>query len=152
MYISITVVMPAEKRGVFTHEKTPMHNYVSDKLDPAFQSWAKKASIGERLRWLLEYRQLKQTELAEKIGRTQASISNLITTSTRRPNAETLLRMAAALECSAEWLVRGEGHPFEISTVGKKAEKDLLDAFRHMEPQAQAALLAAAYAMKKQPV
>lgn len=92
---------------------------------------------------------MKQTELAEKIGRTQASISNLVTTSTRRPNAETLLRMAAALECSAEWLVRGEGNPFEISTVGRRAEKDLLDAFRNMDPQAQAALLAAAHAMKK---
>lgn len=123
--------------------------FVGDKLDPSFQRWAKVASIGERLRWLLEARGYTQVQLADKIGRTQASISNLITTSTRRPNAETLLRMAAALECSAEWLVRGEGHPFEISTVGKKAEKDLLEAFRAMEPQAQAALLAAAHAMKK---
>lgn len=121
--------------------------YVSDKLDPAFQRWAKGASIGERLRWLLEAKGYTQVQLAEKIGRTQASISNLITTSTRRPNAETLLRMAAALECSAEWLVRGEGHPFEISTVGKKAEKDLIEAFRGMDMQAQAALLAAAKAM-----
>jgi transcriptional regulator with XRE-family HTH domain len=129
--------------------KNYREHYVGDKLDPAFQSWARKASIGDRLRWLLEVREYTQVQLANKIGRTQASISNLITTSTRRPNAETLLRMAAALECSAEWLVRGDGHPFEVSTVGKKSEKDLLDAFRNMEPQAQSALLAAAHAMKK---
>ena len=130
-------------------KKPVTQKYVADKLDPAFQRWAKDASIGDRLRWLLEYRNMKQTELAEKIGRTQASISNLVTTSTRRPNAETLLRMAAALECSAEWLVRGDGHPFEVNVVGRKAEKELLAAFRDMEPQAQAALLAAAHAMKK---
>lgn len=126
-----------------------LHKPLSATLDPAFLTWAKKASIGERLRWLLEIKGYTQVQLAEKIHRSQASISNLVTTATRRPNAETLLRMAAALECSAEWLVRGEGHPFEISTVGRKAEKDLLDAFRNMEPQAQAALLAAAHAMKK---
>jgi hypothetical protein len=57
--------------------------------------------------------------------------------------------MAAALQCSAEWLVRGDGHPFEINVVGKRAEKELIAAFRNMDEQAQAALLAAAKAMSK---
>jgi len=122
-------------------------NYVGDKLDPAFQSWAKKASIGERLRWLLEYRDMKQTQLAETIGTTQAAISNIVTNASRKPSAPTLLRMAAALQASADWIITGDGHPFEVSTVGKRAEKDLLAAFRDMDPQAQAALLAAAKAM-----
>jgi transcriptional regulator with XRE-family HTH domain len=87
--------------------------------------------------------------LADKIGRTQASISNVITQSSRRPNAETLLRLAAALECSAEWLVRGDGHPFEINVIGRKAERELLEAFRDMDDQAKSALLAAAKAMKR---
>lgn len=129
--------------------KIHTQTYVSDKLDPAFQSWAKKASIGDRLRWLLEYRRMKQTELAEKIGTTQAAISNIATQSSRKPSAPTLLKMAAALQCSAEWIITGEGHPFEISVVGKRAEKELLAAFRDMDEQAQAALLAAAKAMKK---
>ena len=127
--------------------KSAPQNYVGDKLDPAFQSWAKKASIGERLRWLLEYRDMKQTQLAEIIGTTQAAISNIVTQSSRKPSAPTLLRMAAALQASADWIITGDGHPFEISTVGKRAEKDLLAAFRDMDPQAQAALLAAAKAM-----
>ncbi len=122
-------------------------NHVGDKLDPAFQSWAKKASIGERLRWLLEYRDMKQTQLAETIGTTQAAISNIVTNASRKPSAPTLLRMAAALQASADWIITGDGHPFEVSTVGKRAEKDLLAAFRDMDPQAQAALLAAAKAM-----
>lgn len=127
--------------------KNHPQTYVGDKLDPAFQSWAKKASIGDRLRWLLEYRDMKQTELAEKIGTTQAAISNICTNASRKPSAPTLLRMAAALQASADWIITGDGHPFEISTVGKRAEKDLLAAFRDMDPQAQAALLAAAKAM-----
>lgn len=126
-----------------THTKT----YVADKLDPAFQSWAKKASIRDRLRWLLEHRNMKQTELAEKVGITQAAVSNIATTSSRKPSAPTLLRMAAALQASAEWIMSGEGHPFEINVVGKKAEKELLESFRHMDEQAQSALLAAAKAM-----
>lgn len=119
------------------------------KLDKAFVQWAITASIGERLRWLLEVRDMKQTELAKKINRTQASISNIVTDSSRRPNAETLLRLAAALECSAEWLIRGEGHPFEISTVGKQTEKRMLEVFRQLDDQAQAALIAAAAAMAR---
>jgi len=126
-----------------------MDSQVESKLDSVFSEWATQVSIGERLRWLLEYREMTQVALAEKIDRTQASISNVITNSTRRPNAETLLRMAAALQCSAEWLVRGEGQPFEISTVGRKQEKELLDSFRQMDLNAQSALLAAAHAMKK---
>lgn len=124
-----------------------MQKYIGDKLDPAFQSWAKKASIGDRLRWLLEYREMKQTQLAEAIGTTQAAISNIVTNASRKPSAPTLLRMAAVLQASADWIITGDGHPFEISTVGKRAEKDLLAAFRDMDPQAQAALLAAAKAM-----
>jgi transcriptional regulator with XRE-family HTH domain len=124
-------------------------NVTQGLLDETFVQWAREASIGERLRWLLEYRKMKQTELAEKIGRTQAAISNIVTDSSRRPNAETLLRLAAALECSAEWLIRGEGHPFEVTTVGRQTEKDLLEAFRHLDAQAQSALIAAAHAMRK---
>lgn len=90
---------------------------------------------------------MKQTQLAEQIGTTQAAISNIVTNASRKPSAPTLLRMAAALQASADWIITGDGHPFEISTVGKKAEKDLLAAFRDMDPQAQAALLAAAKAM-----
>lgn len=131
-------------------KKSHPQSYLGDKLDPAFLSWAKKASIGERLRWLIEYRGMKQTQLAEQIGATQAAISNIVTNSSRKPSAPTLLRMAAVLQASADWIITGDGHPFEISTIGKKAEKELLAAFRDMDMQAQAALIAAAKAMANQ--
>ena len=141
--------MKGWKAPEFPMKKTPVQFHVGDRLDPAFQSWARKASIGDRLRWLLEHREMKQTQLAEQIGTTQAAISNIITQSSRRPSAPTLLRMAAALQASADWIITGEGHPFEINVVGRRAEKDLLAAFRNMDEQAQAALIAAAKAMTK---
>lgn len=128
-------------------KRSPQQNYLHDKLDPAFQRWAKEASIGDRLRWLLEHRNMKQTELAEKVGISQAAVSNIATTASRKPSAPTLLKMAAALQASADWIMTGDGHPFEINIIGRRAEKDLLDAFRNMDAQAQNALLAAARAM-----
>lgn len=92
---------------------------------------------------------MKQTELAEKIGVTQAAVSNIVTTSTRKPSAPTLLRMAAALQASAEWIITGDGDPFEINIVSAESEKELIESFRNMNHQAQAALIAAAKAMSK---
>lgn len=127
--------------------KTKHPTPLTDKLSSTFKIWAKGTSIGDRLRWLLEYREMKQTELAEKIGVTQAAVSNIVTTSTRKPSAPTLLRMAAALQASAEWIITGNGDPFEISIIGAESEKELIEAFRNMNVQAQSALIAAAKAM-----
>ena len=130
-------------------KKDPPRIANEGKLDPHFLLWAQSVSVGERLRWLLETRKMKQTELAALIKRTQASISNIVTDSTRRPNAETLLRVAAALQCSADWIVRGEGHPFEINTVGAADEKRLLEEWRKLDDQAKSAILAAVHAMQR---
>lgn len=123
--------------------------HFGSKLDSTFLTWAKGATIGARLRWLLEYRKMKQTELAANTGITQAAVSNIVTTASRKPSAPTLLKMAAALQASADWIITGEGHPFEINVVGERAERELLEAFRKMDAQAQEALLAAAKVMSK---
>ncbi len=112
-----------------------------DFLNPAFASWSRSASIGERLRWLMEFRSVKQIELAEAIDRTQSAISNVVTNSSRRPNSETLLRIAGELQCSAEWLMRGQGQPFEVNVVGREAEKRLLTTYRELDDKAKSLLL-----------
>lgn len=106
-----------------------------------------RLSIGDRLRYLIEVRKYTQVELAKKVGVTQAAISNLVTDSSRKPSAPTLLKLAAALQANPDWIMTGQGEPFEMSTVGKKSEQQLLESFRNMDPQAQAALIAAAKAM-----
>lgn len=108
-----------------------------------------RMSIGERIRYLIEVREYKQVELAKKCGITQAAISNLVTDNTRKPSAPTLLKLAAALGANPDWIITGEGDPWEIGPTSDKAETDLLDSFRHMDAGAQNALLAAAKAMRK---
>lgn len=105
-------------------------------------------SIGQRIRLMREMRRYKQTELAQKIGLGQAAISNLETDSSRKPSAPTLLKLAAALECSPQWLLDGKGKPDAWRPVTKAAEVELLETYRAMTPEARAALLAAARAMK----
>jgi transcriptional regulator with XRE-family HTH domain len=114
-----------------------------------FRRWAASATIGERIRWLLEARGYTQVELASKMGITQSAISNWLTGASRKPNAPSLLRLAAALDANPHWVITGEGDPFQMQIVGKRAEEELIAAFRDMDPQAQAALIAAAHAMKR---
>ena len=108
-----------------------------------------KMTIGDRLRYLIEVRRYTQVELAEKIGVTQAAISNLVTDSSRKPSAPTLLKLAAALQANPDWIMTGQGEPFQMNVIGAKSEQELLEAFRHLDDQAKAALLSAAKAMKK---
>ena len=108
-----------------------------------------KLTIGDRLRYLIEVRGYSQVELAKKVGITQAAISNLVTDSSRKPSAPTLLKLAAALQANPDWILTGQGEPFEINVIGKAAERELLAAFRNMDAQAQAAIIAAAKAMAK---
>lgn len=91
----------------------------------------------------------KGTPKQSRAATTQSAISNIVTNSSRKPNAPTLLRMAAALQANPEWIMTGQGHPFEVNTVSRRDEKDLLDAFRAMDDSAKVALLAAAKAMRK---
>lgn len=106
-----------------------------------------KMTIGDRIRYLLEVREYSQVAVADKIGVTQAAISNLVTDSSRKPSAPTLLKLAAALQANADWIITGEGDPFEVTIVGRKTEKELLELFRLMDSSKQAALLATARAM-----
>jgi transcriptional regulator with XRE-family HTH domain len=106
-----------------------------------------KLSIGGRLRYLMEVRGYTQVALAHKVGITQAAISNIVTDSSRKPSAPTLLKLAAALQANPQWILDGKGDPFQINTIGARAEQDLIEAFRSLDDQAKAAILAAIKAM-----
>lgn len=119
------------------------------KADASFTKWAKSATIGDRIRWLIEARGYKQTELAAKMKIGQAAISNWITGASRKPSAPSLLRLAAALNANPGWIIDGTGDPWQMNQITQQSEQELLDAFRAMDPQAQAGLIAAAKAMRK---
>lgn len=117
--------------------------------DASFARWARSATIGDRIRWLIEARGYKQTELAAKMELTQATISNWLTGASRKPNAPSLLKLAAALQCNPQWILDGTGDPWQMNQITQQSEQELIEAFRAMDPQAQAGLIAAAKAMRK---
>jgi transcriptional regulator with XRE-family HTH domain len=83
------------------------------------QTALQRLSRGDRLRWIMEYRGIKQTELAVRIGLTQSAISNLVTDKARKPSAPTLLKLADVLGLRPEWLLHGDGNPFPNSRPGE---------------------------------
>lgn len=103
--------------------------------------------IGDRVRFVLEARGMKQTELAQRIGVTQAAISNIVTDSSRKPSAPTLLKLASALQANPYWIISGEGAPFEITTVGRDDERKLIEIYREIDPAKKPDLLKAARSM-----
>lgn len=105
-------------------------------------------TIGDRVRFIMEARGMKQTEVAMKIGLTQAAISNIVTDFSRKPSAPTLLKLAAALQASPYWIITGEGSPFEITTIGRDDERQLIDTYRDLDAQGKAAALKAIRAIR----
>ena len=107
----------------------------------------KRMTIGDRIRWLIELKELKQTEIAEMTGVTQAAISNLVTDSSRKPSAPTLLKLAEVLQCNPTWIITGEGDPFAWAAVTAESQVELLNLFKAMGSEGKAALLAVARSM-----
>ncbi len=109
----------------------------------------KQMTIGDRIRYLMEVRQIKQVELAAQIGITQAGISNLVTDTARKPSAPTLMKMAVVLKCNPTWILTGEGDPYGWAPVTGESQVELLNLFREMSTESKAALLAVARSMSK---
>lgn len=97
--------------------------------------------IGDRLRYMIEVRDIRQTKLAEMCGITQAAISNIITNDTRKPSAPTLLKLAGALQCSPEWLMTGTGDPYQSNTLGARSEQELVELFRKLPENAKQSII-----------
>lgn len=108
-----------------------------------------RMTIGDRVRWLMEKRRVKQTELASKIGITQAGISNIVTNAARKPSAPTLMRLAEELQCNPNWILSGKGDPFGWQAVTADTQVELLNLFKSMPEDAKQTLLAVARSMKK---
>lgn len=119
---------------------------VRPKRPPNTQTFA-AMSIGDRLRYLREVKEMHQGQLAKRIGLTQAAISNLETDTSRKPSAPTLLKIARELDCNPQWILDGEGDPFNSKPVTSDSKVRLMWLFDQMDDNAKQALLAAAQAM-----
>lgn len=104
-------------------------------------------TLGLRIKTLRKNKKMTQTQLAKAAGVSQATISDYERDQVPNPRSNKLLRIAAALETTPEFLVTGEG-PINLSESASD-EHSLLSAFSKLDTNAKAAVIAAAKAMAK---
>lgn len=73
-------------------------------------------NMGERIKEMLEKQNMRQKELAERVGCTEAAISHYIK-GDRVPRAIVITNIASALKTTAEYLVSGENNGEEIVQI-----------------------------------
>lgn len=108
------------------------------------------ATIGLRIQQLLQGSGMNQADLARAIDIKSSSMSNIINDKAR-PSAETLFKIAAALRANPIWILRGEGHPYEMRQITDATETDLLDGYRSLPEDQKAAVLAVIETLRKKP-
>lgn len=105
--------------------------------DPSLQTRA------DRIKWAADHSNKTQGELAVATGCSQAAISQWMTGTTKRYDAERLTRFADACGVRMMWLLYGLGDPLERTDVPNDLEHRALLALRVMEERAPYAATAA---------
>lgn len=108
---------------------------------------ARKMTIGERIKWLRGERGMSQAELARLIGIKPQSLGGIELGKSKSPSAQTLLRLAAALDANPEWIIHGRG-THDMASIPAATEAEFVKAYRALSPEHQAAILAAAKSLK----
>jgi hypothetical protein len=75
----------------------------------------KRATIADRIRWLIDYHGITQGMFAARAGMAPSQLSVLLQRLDQRPYAielETVIRLAGAGGAALRWLLLGEGAPF----------------------------------------
>ena len=83
-----------ERQAATEHPDEHRRPVVAKRLS---QLESQEATFSERLRQLLEQKNIKQEELAERTGCTQSAISKMLTRNSR-PHRKTIFKMATALD------------------------------------------------------
>ena len=104
-------------------------------------------TLGKRIKDIRMRLGLNQTELAKRAGVTQATLSRYEDNLVPYPRMQVLLRIAAALDASPEYLINGKGSQHLASESGQI--NDLVNICKDLSPEAVSMLVAAAKALKK---
>lgn len=107
-------------------------------------------SIGQRVQWLLLRKQLTQTATAQRAGITQSALANIMG-DRRKPNSETLLKLAKALDSSPEFIFYGDGPPSSWATPEDDIQTELLEIFRYLRNAEQQQLMVFARVLARAP-
>jgi transcriptional regulator with XRE-family HTH domain len=103
-------------------------------------------SIGWRIKQLRKERGMTQAELAKKSGVSQPTISDYENGIAQQHRANVVLRIAAALEVTPEFLLTGTGDK-SLNDMNPTLS-ELQDIYESLPKHLQAALIAAAQSLK----
>ena len=101
--------------------------------------------IGSRIKAIRKKMKMTQVQLAKSAGVSQATISDYERDITKNHRADELMRIAAALGTTPEYLLDGTG-PESLRDASSDLEA-LVESFNKLSPASRAALIAAAKAM-----
>lgn len=104
-------------------------------------------SMGKRIQALRKEKKMSQMTLAKKAGVSQPVISDYENDLTTEHRAHILMKIAAALETTPDYLISGQGEK-DIFTVSA-TNRELVSIIEQLPTEAKAALLLAAKAMLK---
>jgi transcriptional regulator with XRE-family HTH domain len=82
-----------------------------------------------------------QVQLAPKLGVGQTALSNLVTDSSRKPSAPTLLKLCEVLGVSPHWIIFGDGDPFAWAPVTSDQLAELVKNYNGLTRESQGQLL-----------
>jgi len=102
-------------------------------------------SVGKRIKELRRGKLMTQQELSKSSGVAQATISEYENDVTTEHRAIVLMKIAAALETTPDYLLTGKGEK-DLNNV-RFLKSELINIIDQLTPEAQAAILVAAKAM-----
>lgn len=110
------------------------------------------APILSRLKAVKKNANMTNEELAQKSGVPVGTINKIFSGDTKEPKLPALMSIASALGTSVDYLVYGK-HPVDtLSLAQRKDEAQLLEDYRSLNPQGQAAALAAVHGLTDNPI
>ena len=96
--------------------------------------------IGKRIKQRRTELGLKQLQIKEQTGISSGNLSD-IENGKKLPSAPALLALSIALDCSIDWMLKGDSLEREQNLVYNETECKLLTGFRQLDPDDQQELL-----------
>lgn len=90
--------------------------------------------IGSRIKQRRKELHLTQIQIKEKTGISSGNLSDL-ENGNKLPSTKTLIELSNILDCSIDWILKGENHKREISLT--ENEKEMLQHFQKLSEREQ---------------
>lgn len=91
-------------------------------------------SIGERIKNRRKEMNITQTQIREETGISSGNMSG-IESGKSLPSASALIELSRVLDCSIDWILKGDSTNKESRIISNKRECKLIDGFRSLSEE-----------------